>query len=207
VPASQGIVPTAPSTSAQIARNHFFIKDRNNMHKNKLLSTLLLSATLGATAFGASAEEHGFYMGAGVGQSRVNDGSYDDRDTAFSMFGGFDVNQYFAVEGGYADLGKLESDTGGTAFEATAPYVAAVGKYPINEKVSVYAKAGFNRWSLDNAIPSVTGDTDDSGTDPLYGLGVQYRLNDKIGMRGDYSRFKIGDADVNLAQVQVTYHF
>jgi hypothetical protein len=39
------------------------------MHKNKLLSALLLSSTLGAVAFGANAQDHHIYMGAGVGQS------------------------------------------------------------------------------------------------------------------------------------------
>src|SRR6476619_1304874 len=106
------------------------------MHKNKLLSALLLSSTLGAVAFGANAQDHHMYMGAGVGQSKVNEGSYDDRDTAFSVFGGYDFNQYFSVEAGYADLGNLKSNVGGPDLEATAPYIAAVGKLPINDKVS-----------------------------------------------------------------------
>lgn len=38
------------------------------MRKTKLLSTLLLSATLGVAAFSASAQDSGFYAGAGVGQ-------------------------------------------------------------------------------------------------------------------------------------------
>jgi OOP family OmpA-OmpF porin len=63
------------------------------MRKTKLLSTLLLSATLGAAAFGASAQEHGIYAGAGVGQAFVDEGAYDDEDTAFSVFGGYQFNK------------------------------------------------------------------------------------------------------------------
>jgi len=177
------------------------------MHKNKLLSALLLSSTLGAVAFGANAQDHHMYMGAGVGQSKVNEGSYDDRDTAFSVFGGYDFNQYFSVEAGYADLGNLKSNVGGPDLEATAPYIAAVGKLPINDKVSLYAKAGVNRWSLDDAAPSLTGTSDDSGTDPTYGIGVNYRINDKYALRGDYSRLKLGDMNVDMAQIQATFHF
>jgi len=177
------------------------------MRKNKLLSVVLLSSTLGAVAFGANAEDHRVYMGAGVGQSSVDEGSYDDHDTSFSVFGGYDFNKYFGVEGGYADLGKLESNAGGPPLEATAPYVVTVGKLPINDKVSVYAKAGINRWSLDDAAPALTGTSDDSGTDATYGLGVQYRVNDRYALRGDYSRLKLGDMDVDLAQLQATIRF
>jgi len=175
------------------------------MRHRKLLSALLLSSTLSAIAFGANAQDHGFYSGVGMGQSH-NEGSYKDRDTAFSVFAGYDFNQYVGVETGYADLGKLEY-VGNIPLEATAPYLVAVGKLPVTEHVSLYAKAGVNRWNLDNANPGLTGTSDDSGTDPTYGLGVQYRINDRFAVRGDYSRLEAGDMDIDVAQVQAVIRF
>jgi OOP family OmpA-OmpF porin len=177
------------------------------MRKTKLISSLLLAATLGAAAFGASAQDHGFYAGAGVGQSNVNEGTYDDNDTGFSVFGGYQFNRYFGLEAGYADFGKIEPDVAGPSLEADSVYLTAVGSLPITDKFSAYAKAGFHRWNLNDPLPLLTGKTDDSGTDPTYGVGVQYRFNDKVALRGEYSRFETGDANLDLAQVQVRYDF
>ena len=78
---------------------------------------------------------------------------------------------------------------------------------PFTDKFSGYAKAGVQRWDLDRALPEVTRTRDDSGTDATYGLGLQYRFTDKVALRGEYSRFEIEDADLDLAQLQVRYDF
>ncbi len=177
------------------------------MSKNKLLSSALLAAVLGASALSAQAADKGFYAGAGVGQSFVDEQAYDDEDTAFSVFGGYQFNRYFGLEAGYADFGKIEPQGAGRALEADTAYLTAVGTLPITEKFSAYAKAGFHAWNLDDAIPGLTGTNDDSGTDPTYGVGVQYRLTDQVALRGEYSRFEIEDLDQDLAQVQVRFDF
>ena len=177
------------------------------MRKTKLLSTLLLSATLGAAAFGANAQDKGFYAGAGVGQSFVDEGAYDDEDTAFSVFGGYQFNKYFGLEAGYADFGKIEAEGTGAAFEGDSAYLTAVGTLPITDRFSAYAKAGLHRWNVDTALPGLTGNNDDSGSDPTYGVGVQYRFTDRVALRGEYSRFEIEDLDADLAQLQVRFDF
>jgi OmpA-OmpF porin, OOP family len=177
------------------------------MRKTKLLSTLLLSATLGAAAFGAQAQESGFYAGAGVGQSFVDEGAYDDEDTAFSVFGGYQFNRYFGVETGYADFGKIEPEVAGPALEGDSAYLTAVGTLPVSENFALYAKAGVHRWNVDTSLPGLTGNDDDSGTDPTYGIGAQYRFNERVALRGEYSRFEVEDADADLAQLQVRFDF
>jgi OmpA-OmpF porin, OOP family len=177
------------------------------MRQTKLLSTLLLSATLGAAAFGAHAQDKGFYAGAGVGQSFVDEGVFDDEDTAFSVFGGYQFNPYFGLEAGYADFGKIEATGVGAALEADTAYLTAVGSLPITDNFSAYAKAGFHSWNLDSELPGLVSNSDESGTDPTYGLGVQYRFTDHVALRGEYSRFEVEDADADLAQVQVRFDF
>lgn len=177
------------------------------MRKTKLLSALLLSATLGAAAFGASAQEKGFYAGAGVGQSFVDEGAYDDEDTAFTVFGGYQFTKYFGLEAGYADFGKIEPDVAGPALEGDSAYLTAVGTLPITDKFSAYAKAGLHRWNVDTSLPGLTGNNDDSGSDPTYGIGAQYRFTDKVALRGEYSRFEVEDVDADLAQLQVRFDF
>ena len=178
------------------------------MKNNKLLSTALVAVIASAAAFGAQAADKGFYAGAGVGQSYVDEGAYDDEDTAYSVFGGYQFNRYFGLEGGYADFGQIESGrVGAPSLEGDTAYLTAVGIVPITDKFSAYGKAGVHRWNLDNALPALTGSTDDSGSDATYGVGVQYRFTDRIALRGEYSRFEIEDIDADLAQVQIRFDF
>ena len=178
------------------------------MSKNKVLSASLLALLAGASAFGANAaEDKGFYAGAGVGQSFVDERGYDDEDTAFSVFGGYQFNRYFALEGAYTDFGKVEPEALGSDLEADAASITAVGIVPITDKFSAYAKAGFSRWNLDTELPAVTGTQDDSGTDPTYGLGVQYNITDAVSLRGEYNRFEVEDIDLDVAHLQVRYSF
>ena len=177
------------------------------MSKNKMLSTALFALLAGGAAFGAQAADKGFYAGAGVGQSFVDESNYDDEDTAFSVFGGYQFNRYFGLEAGYADFGKLEPRGTGAELEANSVYLTAVGTVPFTDKFSGYAKAGFQRWDLDRAIPGLTGTAKDDGTDPVYGLGLQYRFNDLVALRGEYTRSEVEDLDVDAAQVQVRFDF
>jgi OOP family OmpA-OmpF porin len=178
------------------------------MTHKKMLSHALFAALMGAAAFSAhAAESSGFYAGAGAGQSFVDEAGYDDEDTAFSAFGGYQFNPWFGLEAGYADLGKLEPSVAGPDLEASSVYFTVVGTLPFTDKFSGYAKAGLQRWDLDSAIPGLTGTADDSGTDPTYGVGLQYRFNDAVALRGEYSRFEVEDLDADLAQLQVRFDF
>ncbi|MBI3919113.1 MAG: outer membrane beta-barrel protein [Betaproteobacteria bacterium] len=54
----------------------------------------------------------GFYGGLGVGRNYTDldsgsiAGSKDEKDTAWKFFGGYQINRYIGIEGGYVDLGK-----------------------------------------------------------------------------------------------------
>src|SRR3546814_10583912 len=119
------------------------LQESRTRSKNKMLSRALFAALVGDATFGAQAdEEPGFYLGAGAGQSFVDETGYDDEDTAFSAFGGYQFNQWFGLEAGYADLGELEPDVAGQSLEASSVYFTAVGTLPFTDKFSGYAKAG-----------------------------------------------------------------
>lgn len=178
------------------------------MTNNKILPRTLLAVLIGAATFGAqAAQDPGFYVGAGAGQSFVDETGYDDEDTAFSAFGGYQFNRWFGLEAGYVDFGELEPEIDGGSLEASSVYLSAVGTLPFTDKFSGYAKAGFQRWDVDTAIPGLSGTADDNGNDPTYGVGLQYSFTDAVALRGEYSRFEFEDADVDLAQVQLRFDF
>lgn len=174
--------------------------------RSKLLTTTVAALLLGGASL-AHAQDTGFYAGAGAGQALVDERAYDDEDTAFSVFGGYQFHRNFALEAGYTDFGKLEPRGEGSNLELASASLTAVGILPFTEKFSGYAKAGFQRWDLDRAIPGLTGTAKDDGTDPVYGLGLQYRFNDLVALRGEYTRSEVEELDVDAAQVQVRFDF
>ncbi|NLW96685.1 outer membrane beta-barrel protein [Luteimonas wenzhouensis] len=174
--------------------------------RSKLLATTLAAVLLGGASF-AHAQDTGWYAGLGVGQSLVDERGYDDEDTAFSAFGGYQFHRNFALEAGYTDHGKLKPDGAGQNLDATSASLAAVGIVPFTDRFSGYAKAGIQRWDLKRTLPDLTGTGKGDGTDPLYGLGLQYRFTDAVALRGEYVRSEFEDADVDTAQVQVRFDF
>lgn len=176
------------------------------MTKTRLLAGTVLAAALGALSFNTlAAEPVGWYAGAGVGQSMIDEDLLDDEDTGFQVFGGYQFHPNWGVELAYTDFGKVEY--GGVAsLEADTASLVAVGTLPFTEKFSGYAKAGFHAWDADLRASGI-GRVSDDGTDPTYGLGLQYRFTDNVALRGEYSRFEMEDVDVDLAQVQVRFDF
>ncbi|WP_202840886.1 outer membrane beta-barrel protein [Luteimonas saliphila] len=177
------------------------------MRTPKLLATTLAVALFGAASFGAQAQDPGFYAGAGAGQALVDERAYDDEDTAFSVFGGYQFHRNFALEAGYTDFGQLSPGAAGADLELSSAYLTAVGILPFTENFSGYVKGGIQRWELDTAIPGLTGTGKDDGSDPVYGVGVQYRFNDLLSLRGEVTRTEVEDIDVDAAQVQVRFDF
>jgi OmpA-OmpF porin, OOP family len=176
-------------------------------NKTSILTTTALALALGALSFGAqAAEPTGFYAGVGAGQSMVDEPFADDEDTAYQVFGGYQFTPYFGLEAGYTDFGEVDLTGGVGTLESDTVSLVAVGTLPFTDRFSGYAKAGVHSWDAETRLAGVGG-PDDDGTDPTYGLGLQYRFTDSVALRGEYSRFEMDDVDTDLAQVQVRFDF
>ena len=173
------------------------------------------------------------YAGIGLGMSSVDldyqpiglgTVSEDDSDTTFKLFGGIIVNPYFSVDFGYINLGEYSAnESGGGSFanftaEASAFYAAAVGHLPLNKKeleaISLYGKVGLAAWDVDlglsTNLPLVLIETGDSGTDLMFGIGIQGRYGSETNswiVRLEYERFAVSDSDVDILGVAVAYVF
>lgn len=132
----------------------------------------IVLALLGASGI-ASAQQTGFYLGAGVGQSNISTGDLandiaselraagatnvssdeNNRDTGWKIFAGYQFNPYLAVEGGYVDFGKYDAKVTGMAgtadvniygeVDSQAMFFDVVGHLPANESFSVFGKVGL----------------------------------------------------------------
>lgn len=177
----------------------------------------------------ASAQASGFYAGAAIGQATVDLGNVandlaaigtelgftagsatqDDSDTSWKVFGGYKLNQNFAVEGGYADLGKYTANATGTlngltgkldaSVKSYAYFVDVVGILPLGD-FSMFAKLG-GAYTKTKAEVSATYDglsASDSVKEnkfvPKLGVGAEYNVTKTIAIRGEFERYmNVGD--------------
>ena len=140
--------------------------------------------------------------------------------------GGYRFNPNVAVEAGYIDFGKTRYSAnynGGSAsgeLKAGGLNVAALLSLPINDSLSVFAKAGVVAAKVDSTLSAgapaalASGSTSSHVVRPLLGVGALYKLSDHIDLRADYDRVsglgksdKTGKMDVNIVSLGLAYNF
>ena len=161
------------------------------------LSGLLLASP--AAVFAGA--DSGFYIGAGAGEASVKDGPFDQSDSAYKIFGGYNIGFIplvdFAVEGSYVDFGS-PSENGNTV-EVTGLNAFGLAGLSFGP-FGVFAKAGVIDWDADSS------GGDDSGTDPAYGLGARFALG-SFAVRAEYEVYDLENADVEMISVSGVYTF
>lgn len=205
----------------------------------KILALSLLAATTAAFAQGS-----GFYAGGSVGQShtkfKTEDFSQHDPHVSESkkentlgwkLFGGYNFNQYLAIEAGYADLGDakykyagngplLAGLTGQAKAEQSSWFAAAKGTWPINDQFNVFGKLGATRNHMKMDVNFSANGINFSSSDSknriqaLLGIGAEYKLTKQIAFRTEYEYFGqfgneevTGRTKVGLWSAGVTYSF
>jgi hypothetical protein len=169
--------------------------------------SVLGTFSLVALAPQASAADNGFYLGAGLTQTKFDADDLEDDfeldDNGFKVIAGFRPLDWLAVEANYIDLG---SESGGGASIDSNAITASVLFLKEFQVIDVYARAGVARWNVDTSIGSL-GDSDE-GNEFTYGLGIGAHFG-SVGVRAEYERFNLGDfdTDVNTLSLSVTYTF
>lgn len=170
--------------------------------KKKLRLAALAAIGLSAATAAQSAEDSGFYIGAGIGRATLesflgeNDQGQrfylDDWDTAWRAIVGYKLNKYLAFQAEYIDTGTQQQHiTRGIGIaldvQTTNAVASVIGILPINDTFSVYGKVGYDFYDAqfqvigrelvppDNiAVREFLRITEDeSGEDLLYGAGVR----------------------------------
>ena len=172
-----------------------------------------------------------WYIGAGLGQARTSiddqrlfrslmengassvQFSLDERDTAYKLYLGKTLNDYFSLEGGYFNLGK----SGFTAFANPGSLRGEVGFQGVNldvlgrlnltERFSLFARLGIH---YTEAKAHFTGDRLYAITNPnpsekkangKVGLGLEYKMSEAWAMRGEVERYRVSDGVQNRGDV------
>ncbi|NOX91657.1 MAG: outer membrane beta-barrel protein [Gammaproteobacteria bacterium] len=161
------------------------------MNKKYLLAGLFV-ASLGTTSI-ATAGAGDTYAGVSLGNASPDSSFFDD-SVGWKIFGGYELNEILAVEGGYVSFGEMDGPTefgATTVFEVTGFEVAAVGNYPINSQLSVFGKVGLLAWDAELSNPNI-GSISDTGTDVFFGLGGQYEISGNLAVRGQLGELQPG---------------
>lgn len=219
-----------------------YMKSKNSQWvKTSGKLSLLVLAIMASTC--ALADDSSWYVGGNLGESRakiddarittgllgtgltttsIND---DSRDTGYKIFGGYQFNKNFALEGGYFDLGRF-------GFVATtAPpgtlsgnirlrglSLDAVGFLPFTENFSAFGRIGMNyaqardSFAGTGIVNALNANPSQRALNPTLGVGLQYAFNESFALRAELERHRISDAvgnkgDVDLASIGLVYRF
>ncbi|HSO45060.1 MAG TPA: outer membrane beta-barrel protein [Rhodoferax sp.] len=194
------------------------------------MKTIYLAAAMASALSLSTPATAGFFdltlapfIGASAGQASYDvtcpaTSTCDDSDTAWKIYGGLEVNEYLAMEVGYADLGeaKFSGTPSGTA-EVHGMTMQMVGTFAINPSFSVIGRGGMNFLNLEkNGTIADTPNNNVGDTDVAWslGLGAQYNLSKSVGLRAEWERyFKVGDedttgeVDIDLISASIVYTF
>lgn len=183
-----------------------------------------------------------YYGGISVGQARVktNDADVrslllpgvaatginnDNKDTAYKLFGGYQMNRQLALEAGYFNLGSSSFNastfpsgnySGQTKVQGLN--LDLVATLPLTERLSAQARVGAqyarssSSFNGTGAAANVPTRLKDSGTNLKMGLGVQYELSSALWIRGEIERYRVNSfagqrRNIDVASVSLVFPF
>jgi hypothetical protein len=170
-----------------------------------------------SAAIPAMAAESGFYVGAGTGQAQMEDNptqlsgaNIDESSTPYRVFGGYRLGVIpildFAAEVGYRDLGEAKGTSGANSFnyKLKGADASALVIFPLLG-FDFFGKAGVIQYDLDKTFNGST--TGFSGTAPLYGVGVGFRIW-RLGVRAEVERLDVDELkQQDVGMVSVYFRF
>jgi OOP family OmpA-OmpF porin len=147
--------------------------------------------------------------------------SVDDTDTGFKIYGGYEFTKNFALEAGYADLGKATAEDStfplSAAVEASAIFLDAVGTLPLTNEFSVFGRAGiaFTKVEASVSVPGFgSASVKEDETNLKFGLGAQYAFTKNVALRAEWERYMdlgedatTGESDVDMVGVSLNVKF
>ena len=146
----------------------------------KKIAITALLATLMTPAF--AADKTTFYAGVDIGSSKINDVS--DKKTSFGGFAGYQINDNFALEGAYRNLGS--ENYYGVKVDVKQTAISLIATMPVGNDFSIFVRVGYNKLTANVAYQGSKASDSDSGS--LYGVGVSYNWTPTISSRLEFHR-------------------
>lgn len=189
--------------------------------KKTLIALIATAATLSGTAAFAQDAAGTGYIGAGVVGSRydfdtagvgaVSGDNHSGTKAAGKIYGGYNIDQTWAVEAGYTDFGKRSYNytqggaAGGLNTDAHSYYVAGKGTWPVAKDFAVFGKLGVARNHNEvttSGIASVSGS--DNKTALYASVGGEYAINKNVKVSLEYENYGKNDIDTGRKAGAIT---
>ena len=193
------------------------------MRTATVLGVLGIAAALASPA---SADEFsGFRLGLNLSQEQMDSdlylGAIDETNTlnnirfGYGLMGGWALNKWFAVEATLQSGSEFNADTFRPLLAADE-YIkshtdvkgleaSAVGTFWIGKRFAVFGRVGMLGWKAEQTLSAGiyddpdtrgTASKDDTGFDPVFGIGLQTMLDGAL-VRLEYKMSEIGDLTLN----------
>ncbi len=177
-----------------------------SIKKLRIIFVCLTGIFLSMPAVVFAGADSGFYIGAGAGDATVKDSDFDESDTAYKVFGGYNIGFIplvdFAVEASYVHFGNQSAGI----YSAEVTGLNAFGLAGLSfGPFGIFAKAGVIDWGADTTEGTVTNS--ESGTDPAYGVGARLAFG-SFSVRAEYELYDLdSDLEVEMVSVSGVYTF
>jgi OOP family OmpA-OmpF porin len=170
----------------------------------KLLLALIATSAVAGAAQAQTTTPHAYI---GIGAATANNKSTDDYKTNAKVYGGYEFDQNWGVEAGYTNFDKVDTPFGNVKGSGT--YVAGKYSMPLGDRFTGYGKLGvsYNERKFSNSLGAQANNYDTG----LYGgVGVEYKLNEKLAVNAEYERYgkdKAFGAKADVYTVGLKYGF
>ena len=207
------------------------------------LAAFAVFGTVASSCVIAQDSTTGPYIGANVGTTRaqfnndsinstlagqgftVNSRTEDNSSTGYKLFGGYQFNRNFAVEGGYFDLGRFNYSVNTTPLGTFSSDTRVrglnldlVGILPLTEQFSVFGRAGAAyaqsraNFTRTGALPLINSPTSRNDTNLKVGIGMQYAITEALALRAELERYRVSDpvrnrGNIDMASIGLVYRF
>ena len=170
----------------------------------KKLASVAALAILAASSVSAE----GFYVGAGISQERLSIAgeSFSFKSTNAIASIGYDINDLIALEA-ETSLPVSKTSVDGTNLSVKHTAVHLKFTLPTSGSFKPFARAGMMKGTFE--AEDIGDDLYFKVSDTVfsYGIGAEWALSEKFGLRVDYSMSEIDGADVEVIALSSVYRF
>ena len=207
------------------------------------LAALAVFGTVSSSWVIAQDSTTGAYIGGNAGKTRahfnndsirqslagqgfsITSATGDNSSNGFKVFGGYQLNRNFAVEGGYFDLGQFNYALNTSPFgtfrgdtRVRGLNLDLVGMLPLSDSFSVFGRVGA-AYAQSRGGFSSTGaqflnnpNLRRNDTNLKLGVGLQYAITEALAVRAELERYRISDpirnrGHIDMASIGLIYRF
>jgi opacity protein-like surface antigen len=162
------------------------MKFRRLFSVSKILPLAMLAG------FGGAIQAQEFYAGLGIGSSDFDANQFGASNSAWTAQLGAAFGPLLAIELAYSDYQRFDSRVAGQILpHPKALSMSGIVKYPLLNRLDVFAKLGYARIATDISSSNPFYNVSRDENNAVYGGGFDYRLASKWSLRLAYERVEL----------------